>query len=119
MATNNAINAPLPLAPTQGGTGISSYILGDTLFASAANVLSKLAGNTTAAKQFLSQTGTGVVSASPVWAAIAGADVTGAALTAGNDTNVTLTLGGTPATSLLRAASITAGWTGMLSIARG
>lgn len=43
----------------------------------------------------------------------------GAALTKTDDTNVTLTLGGTPATSLLAAASITAGWTGQLAVPRG
>jgi hypothetical protein len=42
-----------------------------------------------------------------------------AALTRVNDTNVTLTLGGTPATALLQAVSLTLGWTGQLSIARG
>lgn len=41
------------------------------------------------------------------------------ALTKTDDTNVTLTLGGNPATSLLRAASLTLGWTGQLSLARG
>jgi len=41
------------------------------------------------------------------------------ALTNVNDTNVTLTLGGNPATSLLRAVSITAGWTGTLAASRG
>ena len=45
--------------------------------------------------------------------------VTPAALTKTDDTNVTLTLGGTPATALLQASSITAGWTGTLSAARG
>ena len=35
----------------------------------------------------------------------------GAALTKTDDTNVTLTLGGTPATALLKAASLTLGWT--------
>jgi hypothetical protein len=45
--------------------------------------------------------------------------VTPAALTKADDTNVTLTLAGTPATSLLQATSITAGWTGTLSQARG
>lgn len=45
--------------------------------------------------------------------------ISSAALTAGNDTNITLTLGGTPTTALLNAASITAGWTGTLSLARG
>lgn len=41
--------------------------------------------------------------------------VTHAALTRTNDTNVTLTLGGTPATALLKNVSITAGWTGTLA----
>ena len=44
---------------------------------------------------------------------------TPAALTSVSDTNVTLTLGGTPATALLQAASITAGWSGQLSLTRG
>lgn len=45
--------------------------------------------------------------------------VTPAALTKVDDTNVTLTLGGTPTTALLQATSLTLGWTGQLSIARG
>ena len=36
-----------------------------------------------------------------------------------DDTNVTLTLGGAPTTSLLSATSITAGWAGTLAVARG
>jgi hypothetical protein len=43
----------------------------------------------------------------------------GAALTKTDDTNVTITLGGTPATSLLRATSLTLGWTGQLAVGRG
>lgn len=43
----------------------------------------------------------------------------GAALTKTDDTNVTLTLGGTPTTALLVAASLTLGWTGTLGVARG
>jgi hypothetical protein len=55
-----------------------------------------------------------------VSAALAGSDVTGAALTkTDNDTNVTLTLGGTPETALLRAASLTLGWSGQLAVSRG
>jgi len=42
-----------------------------------------------------------------------------AALTKTDDTNVTLTLGGTPSTALLQAASITVGWTGLLATTRG
>lgn len=45
--------------------------------------------------------------------------VTSAALTKVDDTNVTLTLGGSPTTSLLAATSLTLGWTGQLSPARG
>ena len=45
--------------------------------------------------------------------------VSGAALTKVDDTNVTLTLGGTPATSLLAATSLTLGWTGQLAVSRG
>lgn len=44
---------------------------------------------------------------------------TPAALTKTDDTNVTLTLGGTPATALLQATSLTLGWTGQLSVPRG
>lgn len=44
--------------------------------------------------------------------------VTPAALTRVDDTNVTLTLGGTPATALLQATSLTLGWTGTLADAR-
>jgi hypothetical protein len=53
------------------------------------------------------------------FAAQFGTPYTPAALTSANDTNVTLTLGGTPNTALLHAASITAGWSGELSLARG
>lgn len=44
---------------------------------------------------------------------------TPAALTKTDDTNVTLTLGGTPATALLQATSLTLGWTGQLGLTRG
>lgn len=63
-------------------------------------------------------TAVGVATPSTV-ASIPGTDVTGAALTRVNDTNVTATLGGTPATALLRAVSITLGWLGTLGLARG
>jgi hypothetical protein len=45
--------------------------------------------------------------------------VTASALTRTNDTNVLLTLGGSPATSLLAPTSITVSWTGLLAINRG
>ena len=108
------------IATTRGGTGLTSYVLGDILYASAANTLSALAGNTVAGKRFLTQTGTGSASAAPAWGQILAADITSAqALTKADDTNVTLTLGGTPATALLQAVTLTLGWTGTLAIGRG
>ncbi|MEN6291845.1 MAG: tail fiber domain-containing protein [Methanobacterium sp.] len=44
--------------------------------------------------------------------------ITPAALTKTDDTNVTLTLSGSPSTSLLNAAGITVGWTGTLADSR-
>ncbi len=108
------------LVAANGGTGHNTYVLGETLYASGPTTLSKLAGNTTIAKQFLSQTGTGVVSAAPVWSAITASDIGGGqALTKVDDTNVTLTLGGTPALALLASVSLTLGWTGTLAVSRG
>ena len=57
-----------------------------------------------------------ITSASNV--AISGASVTPSALTKVDDTNVTLTLGGTPSTSLLQSVSLTLGWTGTLADGR-
>lgn len=45
--------------------------------------------------------------------------ITPGALTKTDDTNVTMTLGGSPTTALLQASSMTLGWTGTLSTARG
>jgi hypothetical protein len=45
--------------------------------------------------------------------------ITPAALTKTDDTNVTISLGGTPATALLQNVSLTLGWNGVLSTARG
>ena len=53
------------------------------------------------------------------WVNIAGTDVTGAALTEVDDTNVTMTLGGSPSTALLRSVSMTLGWAGQLAVSRG
>jgi hypothetical protein len=44
--------------------------------------------------------------------------ITPSALTKTDDTNVTLTLGGTPSTALLQATSLTLGWTGTLADSR-
>lgn len=41
--------------------------LGDTVYGAVSGAITKLAGNTTTTKKFLSQTGTGTVSAAPSW----------------------------------------------------
>ena len=55
----------------------------------------------------------------PTFRALVAADVPGSALTKTDDTNVTLTLGGSPITALLNAASLTLGWSGQLAVGRG
>lgn len=63
--------------------------------------------NTAAANAVLRGNGTNFVSSAA------------AALTRTDDTNVTLTLGGTPSTALLDAVSLTLGWSGQLAVSRG
>lgn len=46
-------------------------------------------------------------------------DAPGSALTDVDDTNITVTLSGTPTTALLAPVTITMGWSGTLAIARG
>jgi hypothetical protein len=118
------------LAITNGGTGQTTAgaafnalspmtALGDLIYGGAAGAGTRLAGNTTTTRKFLRQTGDGVASSAPAWDTITAADVPGSALTKADDTNVTLTLGGSPNTALLNAASITVGWTGQLAVPRG
>jgi hypothetical protein len=45
--------------------------------------------------------------------------ITGSALTKTDDTNVTLTLGGSPSNALLAAVSLTLAWAGQLAVNRG
>ena len=88
---SGAVSGALPA--TNGGTGLSSYTLGDIVYSSAANTIAALAGNTTTTKKFLTQTGTGSVSAAPAWGTISGSDVSGnIAGSAGSVANA-LTLG--------------------------
>jgi hypothetical protein len=81
---SGAVSGNLPA--TNGGTGLNAYTLGDTIYSSAANTLSALAGNITTTKKFLSQTGTGAVSQAPAWAQPAASDITGLAPSATTDT---------------------------------
>jgi hypothetical protein len=105
---------------TPAGTGFTNPMttLGDTMYQGASGV-TRLAGNITTAKQYLSQTGTGTISAAPAWSSIAGADVTGAAISTSSDTNILITASGNTSNALLRTMTLTAGWTGQLAVGRG
>jgi hypothetical protein len=72
---NGALNSEATLSPVRGGTGQSAWTLGDFLYGSGTNTVARLAGNTTTTNKFLTQTGTGAVSAAPAWSVIADADV--------------------------------------------
>jgi hypothetical protein len=63
------------IGATKGGTAQTTWTLGDLLYASASNTLSKLAGNTSATKMFLSQTGNATISAAPAWSTVTSTDV--------------------------------------------
>lgn len=88
-------------AITQGGTGQASAnagfnalspmtTLGDIVYENATPAGARLAGNTTAVKQFLTQTGTGSISAAPAWGVILGSDITSAVpITAGGTGQIT------------------------------
>lgn len=104
-----------------GGTGLTSYTTNGILYASSTSVLSQIGVVNSAV---LSTNGSGVPGLSttlPSGLTIPGyqTTITPAALTKVDDTNVTLTLGGSPSTALLAASSLTLGWTGQLSVARG
>lgn len=73
------------LSVAYGGTSFSSYTPGDILYYGASS-MQKLAGNTTATKKFLTQTGTGSASADPAWGTIQGSDITFTDVTTGNAT---------------------------------
>jgi hypothetical protein len=94
-----------PVVTTYGGTGLASYTAGDMLYYSSGTTLSKLA---LGANTYVMRIAAGV----PVWSAPG-------ALTNVDDTNVTLTLGGSPSAALLAATSLTLGWTGTLAVTRG
>lgn len=119
VAGNPSVALTVPVTAVLGGTGQTTYTLGDLLYSDAPNSLAKLAGNTTTTRKFLRMTGTGAAAQAPVWDTLVAADIPGSALTKTDDTNVTLTLGGSPTTALLNAASLTLGWSGVLAGSRG
>lgn len=102
--------------------------LGDTIYENASLVPARLAGNITSTKKYLSQTGTGSVSAVPAWAQVAAADLSngvtgsGSVVLATSPTLVTPVLG-TPSSGVATnltgtAAGLTAGAATILATTR-
>jgi hypothetical protein len=76
--------ATLPTVPaTKGGTDQTVYVVGDTLYASAVDALSRLAGNITVIRKFLRQVGNGAASAAPAWDTLTAADIAAGTFPAG------------------------------------
>jgi hypothetical protein len=105
VTSSGVITMAGTLDTASGGTGLTSWSAGDVPYYAAGTSLSKLAIG--ASGRYMSSTGT-----APQWSAPG-------ALTKTDDTNVTLSLGGSASTALLNAASIAVGWTGELSTSRG
>ena len=111
VATGNAlISGGIGVAPSYGKIGLTTHVSGTLDVGNGGTGATTLTG-------YVKGSGTSAFTAS---ATIPATDISsGAALTKTDDTNVTLTLGGSPTTALLAATSITAGWTGQLSVSRG
>jgi len=109
----NGVNFAGTIPINRGGTGQTTAnagfnalspmtTLGDIIYGAASGAGTRLAGNTTTTKLFLTQTGTGAVSAIPAWAAILAADISGltnsnlsgsAGITGANIANTTIATG--------------------------
>jgi hypothetical protein len=113
-----------PVTTVNGGTGLTSFTSGGAVYASSTSALTTgtlpvTAGGSgaTTLTGYLIGNGTSAFTASATIPA--SAISSGAALTRVDDTNVTLTLGGSPSSALLAATSLTLGWSGQLAISRG
>jgi hypothetical protein len=85
------------LSATHPDTVVASPVLGDIIYANSTPAWTKLAGNTTTTKKFLTQTGTGTESAAPAWDTIAATDLPSHTHSAADITSGTLAVarGGT------------------------
>jgi flagellar hook-associated protein FlgK len=99
------------LAVGRGGTGAST--LTGVVIGNATSNMTAVAGT---AGQFLRRN---LANSAYEFRTLQGGDIAGSELTKTDDTNVTLSLSGTPASSLLQPVNIALGWTGTLAVSRG
>lgn len=102
---SGAVSGALPA--TNGGTGQTTYTLGDIVYSNATNTLAKLAGQTTTTQKFLSQTGDGANSAAPVWDTIPAGSITGLGTMSTQNANAVAITGGAINGTLIGNASPT------------
>ncbi len=118
QATSLTLGWTGTLSGTRGGTGVNNgantITLGGSIVTGGAHTLSGAFAST-----FTFTNTTSVTFPTSGTLATTAQIPTGAALTKTDDTNVTLTLGGSPSTALVNAASLTLGWTGQLGLTRG
>lgn len=112
-------------ATVAGGFTSPLTTLGDIIYENATPAAARLAGNTTTAKQYLSQTGNGTISAAPAWATIAAADLSngvqgsGAVVLATTPTLTTPVLGVATATSINKVTITAPGTSATLTLITG
>lgn len=103
-ASLSSVTGVLPVP--NGGTNISSYTAGDTLYASGVAAFQKIAGNTTSTKKYWSQTGDASIPQPPVWSQPSAAELSDGTTGSGtvvlntSPTLVTPVLGVAAATSM-------------------
>ena len=115
VSLSTEVTGTLPIA--NGGTGATTSVgafnsisplntFGDLLYGAVSGSGTRLAGNTTTSKQFLTSTGTGAVANAPVWGAITASDLP--AISAALITSGTLSVanGGTGTTSSTGTGSV-------------
>ena len=104
--SNNGAASFGTLPAAQGGTGQSTYTVGDILYCGTANTLSKLGGNTTTTRKFLrSVATTSGTAVAPAWDTVTKTDVGLGNVT--NDAQVKASLGTTKGDMLYWSASAT------------
>lgn len=115
------------IALNKGGTGQTTKAaafdalspmttLGDVTYGGASGTGTRLAGNTTSTKNFLTQTGTGSVSAAPAWGTIVSADIS-TAMTPSNMSDAMATILGCK--TYLSTGSYSGGGAPTLTLASG